>query len=250
MDFPEPQCVRNDGDRAERHCSARNHRVEEPSPNRVQNAGGNRYAENVVDESEEQILAYIAHRRVAEDACAQNATEIAFDQCDVRRFYCHIGSGSHSNADIRLSQGWSIIDPIARHCDDLTTLLKLLYNFSLRVGQHFGLDVINADLPCHCLSRRSVLTRHHNVPDLFAMQIADRFRCRFPNWIGDADQSCKSPVEDHEHYRLAFVPKHLRWMLNGTRINAALFQKRAISNCDRTPIDCSAHTFARKRANV
>src|SRR6516162_3616459 len=51
--LPEPQRIANDGDRAERHGRARDHRAEQHAEPRVQDARGDGDAGHVVDKREE-----------------------------------------------------------------------------------------------------------------------------------------------------------------------------------------------------
>src|SRR5450432_2217644 len=78
---PQPQRVRNHRYRTERHRRAGDHRAQYQTEKRIQNTGCDRYADGVVDEREKQVLAYVAHGRLAKPAGARHAPQITADEC-------------------------------------------------------------------------------------------------------------------------------------------------------------------------
>src|SRR3546814_9492292 len=91
---------------------------------RIEQAGRDRHARRIVDEGEEQILADIGHRRLAELAGADDTVEVALEQGHARAFHRNIGAMPHRDADIRRRQRRRVIDPIARHGDDAAFLFQ------------------------------------------------------------------------------------------------------------------------------
>ncbi len=65
FDAAEPQGVGDHRDRGEAHRGGGDHRRQEQAEEGIEHAGGDRHAERVVDEGEEQVLADVAHRRAA-----------------------------------------------------------------------------------------------------------------------------------------------------------------------------------------
>ena len=66
----------------------------------IEHARRDRHAERVVDEGEEQVLADVAHRRLATGARADDAGEVALQQGDAGAFDGDVGAGAHGDADI------------------------------------------------------------------------------------------------------------------------------------------------------
>ena len=59
-------------------------------------------------------------------------------QHDRRRCACGVGCTRHRDAAVRLLQGGSIVDPIARHTHDVTALLQHIHDMKLVFGQDLG----------------------------------------------------------------------------------------------------------------
>ena len=88
----------------------------------------------------------------------------------------HVGACSHRDTHIRLSERWRIVDAVARHGDALSLVLQILDDCGFLVGQHIGLDMIDAEGPGDRFRRRPVVARqhHHRMPSLCSASIASR----------------------------------------------------------------------------
>src|ERR1043166_1732015 len=81
---PQPQGVGNYRHRAETHGGGSDHRAEKNAEGGIQDARGNRHADRVVEEGEEQVLPDVRHRRAAQPPRAQDAAQVALDERDAR----------------------------------------------------------------------------------------------------------------------------------------------------------------------
>src|SRR6266852_8775813 len=122
----ESEGVGDYGDGAEAHGGAGEHGAEEPADDGVEDAGGDGYAQRVVEKSEGEILADIADGGAAQAAGAHDSAEIAFDQGDAGAFDGDVGAGAHGYADIGGGERGSIVDAVASHGYDATLLAETL----------------------------------------------------------------------------------------------------------------------------
>lgn len=58
--------IENDRERAQRHCTCRDHGAKAKADHWVKYAGGDRKAQSVVDKGEKEILANVGHCRPAQ----------------------------------------------------------------------------------------------------------------------------------------------------------------------------------------
>src|SRR3546814_8735335 len=72
----------------------------------------------IVDEGEEQVLADVRHRCLAQSPRAQDAVEIALQKCDSSAFNSDIRTRTHGDADVSGGQSGRVVHSIARHGDD------------------------------------------------------------------------------------------------------------------------------------
>src|ERR1044072_3330217 len=91
----QPQRVRNHGDGAQAHRDSRNHRTKQPAEERIENAGGDRDSERVVNEREEKVLPDVPHDGTAKMNRVDDAVQVAFHESDPGAFHGNIGAGSH-----------------------------------------------------------------------------------------------------------------------------------------------------------
>jgi hypothetical protein len=84
---------------------------------RVEHACGDRYADCAIRKCEDQILADVPHRRATQHHRSCDARKIALHQSDAGALNGDLGPRSHRDADRSLSQGWSIVHPVAGHRD-------------------------------------------------------------------------------------------------------------------------------------
>ena len=106
----------------------------------IQHARGNRNADQIVDEGEEQVLPNVAHGGSAEHDRPDDAAEIAFHQRDAGARDRHLGAGAHRDADIGRGQRGGVIHAVAGHGDDAAFGLQATDQGVLVGRQHLGDD--------------------------------------------------------------------------------------------------------------
>ena len=100
----------------------------------VEHAHGHGDAERVVDEGAEQVLAHVAHRRLADLDRGHDAHQAALDERHVARLDGHVRAGADGEADVGLGQGGRVVDAVADHADPLALELQLLHLVGLVLG--------------------------------------------------------------------------------------------------------------------
>ena len=74
-----------------------------------------------------------------------NGFDIAFQEDDVRRFPRNIAGAGYRDAEIRLGQGWRVVDPIADKGDPLAFTLQSFDDPSFFFRADFGKNVGGRD---------------------------------------------------------------------------------------------------------
>src|SRR3989442_6957368 len=88
--FAEAQGVGDDGGRAEAHGGAGQHRTEQPTKKRIEDASGDGNPNYVVKKSPGEILLDVANRGAAQLACADNSAQVAFEKGDASVFHGYV----------------------------------------------------------------------------------------------------------------------------------------------------------------
>src|SRR5215813_14565218 len=115
LQVTEPQGVANDRYGAQRHGGTGNHWAEQQPEHRIQHASGDRDTDGVIDEREEEVLADVPHGAPAETPSPGDATQVSLDKGHASAFHRHIRACPHGNPDMRLRQGWRVVDAIPGH---------------------------------------------------------------------------------------------------------------------------------------
>ena len=171
----------------------------------IEDAGGERHAERVVDEGEEEVLADILHRRGGELAGADDAAEIAGHQRYAGALDRDVGAGAHGDADIGRGKRRRIVDAVAGHGDPAAGALQLGDDAALVLGQHLGVDLVDAEPPRHGFGGRAAVAGRHDHLQPERAERGDRLRRRRPDRIGDRDDAGEPAVEGDEHDGLALL---------------------------------------------
>src|SRR5579863_8929425 len=92
LDCAQAQGVSDHGNGAEGHRRAGENRAEQQSEKRIENYGGDRNPDRVIEKRECEVLADVAHRRAAESAGARDALQVAREQRDSSALNGDVGS--------------------------------------------------------------------------------------------------------------------------------------------------------------
>ena len=101
----QPQCVADHADRGERHGGRRDDRRQKNVEARIEHASGNRHARAIVNEREEEVLPYVAHRSLRKAARAHYSLQVALEERDARALYRHVRA---------VSRGFVADEPVSR----------------------------------------------------------------------------------------------------------------------------------------
>src|ERR1700726_1158068 len=134
-DRAQPQCIGYDRDRTKAHRAARNHRIEHQPPPGIEHTGRDRDAYRVVDKSEEEILADVAHRRTTETQRTHDPAQVAAHQRHARTFHRDVRPGAHRDSDVGGGERRRVVDPITGHRDHASRLLEFDYYLGLTLRQ-------------------------------------------------------------------------------------------------------------------
>src|SRR5579859_5589250 len=138
-----------------------------------------------------------------------------------------------------LRQRRSIVDPVTGHGDEASLLLKPLDLVALVLWQYFGDYVIDTQLARHCRSRRAAVSREHDDPDVFLMQLLDSFGRSLLDGIGHTNQSCCFSLNRDEHHRLAVSSSGFGGLYERFHVDLRVLHEFAIAEKDRYTFDAS-----------
>ena len=206
---PQPQRIADHAHRRQRHRRGGDDRRQQQAESRIEDARGDRDAGGVVDEGEEQVLPDVAHGRLRQAAGADDAAEIAFQQRDAGAFHRDIGAGAHGDADFGSRKRRGVVDAVAGHRDDPPGLLQLGDDRALLIGQHFRLDLGDAEAPRDGICRRPVVAGQHDDLDAISRQRLQRIRRRRFHGVGDGEQSGQFAVDRHVDHGRAVAAQTL-----------------------------------------
>ena len=84
---------------------------------------------------------------------SDDAGEVALEQGDSGALHGHVGAGAHRQADVGGGEGGCVVDAVACHRDHAPFCAELFDDVALVVGQHVGLDPVDAEATCRRLRR-------------------------------------------------------------------------------------------------
>src|SRR6516165_925575 len=203
---PQAQGVTHYGNRAKAHRRSGNHGTQQQTKDRVEDAGCNRNAQHVIDEGEKKILLDIPHRCPTQEPRPDDSPKIPLNERDPGALHGYVCARTHGNADLRLRQGRSVVDSIARHGDETSLFLQPLYMLALILRQDFRDHAVGAELTRDGLRSGPAVTSEHYDSDVFPVQLADSLSCRGLDGIGHADDSRRPSVDGYKYDGLTFGP--------------------------------------------
>ena len=106
--------------------------------------------------------------------------QVALEQRDAGALDGDVGAGAHGDADVGRGQRRRVVDAVAGHRDDAALAPQPLDDRALLVGQHLGLDLVDAEPPGDGLGGRPVVAGQHDDADALAAQRLQRRRRSSP----------------------------------------------------------------------
>ena len=86
--------------------------------------GGKGDADGVINEGPKKVLAHDADGDAGDGKRIGGGEEIGAEQRDGGGFGGDVRAGGHGEADVGLSEGGGVVDPVADHGDDMAFLLQ------------------------------------------------------------------------------------------------------------------------------
>src|SRR5437868_4596692 len=206
-------------------------------------AGCDRNTEGVVDKSEEEILANVAHDSAAKSDGLFDASQVAFDQRNVGAFHRHVGAGAHGNPDVGRDERGCVVDPVSGHRHDVPSLAQLPNALVFVLRFDTSLNLIDAEFFCHGSCSTFVIPGEHDNFDSEPMKMLDHIQRRFLNRIRDRKDASAATIngdEDHgrslrlKFSRLCFEFVHLADVFRLKKISFADEHELSIYLCANT----------------
>src|SRR5260370_11698462 len=105
----------------------------------IENAGGNRDSNHIVEKCKSKILLDVANGGATQFSRSHDSPQVTLEKSDACTFNRHIRPRAHGYAHVRRSQCRSVIVAVARPRDYPAFILQFLYYLSLFFGLYFGL---------------------------------------------------------------------------------------------------------------
>ena len=174
------QSVAHNKDGTEAHGEGGDHRIHLQTESGIVASGRNRYADNIIEESPEEVFFDIADGCFAQFNSACNIQQIVFHQNNIGRFHRHICSGANGNSYICSGKGRSVVDAIADHGSLFAALLEAADFLFLILREDFSDDTIHTDLAADSLSGLFVISGEHDDFNPHILQFFNGLTtCRF-----------------------------------------------------------------------
>lgn len=125
-------------------------------------SGGDGDADDVVEESPEQVLFDVADGGLREFNSSSHIQQIIAHQYDVGRLHSHISACANGNAHIGSCQGRGVVDAIAHHGHLLAALLELADLLLLILRQYLGYHTVYTYLFANGLGGLFMVTGKHD----------------------------------------------------------------------------------------
>ena len=115
LEEPQPQRVGDHKHRAETHRQRSHHGVHLQPEGGVPAPGGDRNADDIVEERPEQVFLDVADGGLAQFDGAGHIQQIVFHQYDIGGFHGHVGTRPDGDTHVRPGQGGGVVDAVAHH---------------------------------------------------------------------------------------------------------------------------------------
>jgi hypothetical protein len=169
---------------------------------------------------------------------------VALDQGDAGAFHGDVGAGAHGDADVGGGERRCVVDAVAGHGDDAALGSEPLDDPGLGVGQHVGLDLVDAELVGDGAGGGSVVAGQHDDAQAGGLQRRDRRRRRGLDRVGDADEAGRAAIDGDEDGGGAVAPQRLGRGLEGRDRDAGLGHDAAVADDQPAPIDAAGDALA------
>lgn len=148
--------------RAEAHSQRRHHRIHLQMERCVPASGGDGDADDVVEESPEQVLFDVADGGLREFNSSSHIQQIIAHQYDVGRLHSHISASTNCDAYIGAGQSRCIVDTVTYHGYLLAARLKGSHLTLLILRQYLGYHTVYTYLFANGLGGLFMVTGKHD----------------------------------------------------------------------------------------
>ncbi len=128
---------------------------------------------------------------------------VAAHERDGAGFHGHVGSTAHRDSNIGLGERGSVVQSVADHRHDASTVLNRPDLLELPIGQYLGHHTTHADGPGHALRRPAVVAGQHDCLDPHLLECRHRDPAAGLDRIGDGDEPGDPPIHGDQYRRVA-----------------------------------------------
>ena len=132
---------------------------------------------------------------------SHDAGQVALEQGDAGALDGHVGARPHRKADVGGGQGRGVVDAVARHGHDAALVAQPLDDVGLVVGQHLGLDPVDAEAASDGLGGDPVVAGEHDDLDPVGAQRLEGGGGGLLDRVGDGDDPGDLVVDADEDDR-------------------------------------------------
>src|SRR6266536_3083648 len=246
----QPVGVTDDGQRAERHRGGGEHRRQPDAEQRVEHAGGDRDADAVVDQGEEQVLADVAHGGPGQLYGGGDSGQRAGDEGDVGGFDGDVGAGTDGQSDVGRGEGGCVVDAVADHAHAAAFSLQAADFVGFTVGEYLGDGAVDADLGGDGRGRAVVVAGEHDDVDAEVVQGGDRGGGVGFDGVGDTEDAGGPAVDGGQNGGLALGGQFIGGGREGGGADAQLGQQPGGTGDDGVTVDGRLDALASDRGEA
>src|SRR6185312_1326107 len=213
-------------------------------------ASGDRHAKCVENESEEEVLANVAHDCSAQSSGADDPVQVTLDQRDCRALHRHVCSRAHCDPDVGGCERRSIVDPVAGHCHPAPFFAELLYLRLLLIGQHVCHHFVDAETPRDGFSCTTIVAGQHDDPNAVTVQRLDCAGRTILDRVGDGHEASELAVDTHEHHAVAVRTMFVSLFFKSCNVDAVFAHQQGVAERNGTIFNHSLHPFASQGLEV
>ena len=217
---------------------------------RIEQAGGQRNADEVVANRPAQVLAHDAQSLTGEGERSGNSGWLRAQKQNIAGFLRKIGAGAHGNAGISLGQRGSVVDAVADHGNAQPRLLKGANASQLAGRIETGFDLGDSSLLRHGRGRCGRIAGEHEHAEAGVAQFSDGFSGAGAKRIARVEVPGDLALEGHPQT----CDPGLRWCKIAGKRNGELAEERfiaeqavaAFNTCGQTAAGKDLHILSRR----
>jgi hypothetical protein len=143
-----------------------------------------------------------------------------------------------------------VVDAVSGHGHHAALLAETGHHLTLAIGQHLGLDAVDAESAGDRLGGDPVVTGQHDHLDARRSELGQGFWCALLDLVGDSDEADDLLISGHEHSRRSIGTKRVRLACDGGGADAVTLQEARAADKDPVAFHGARDSLSRGSVEV